>query len=161
MTAQAPEILIYQAKRLELCSEPLSQFPGVFPVERPYIPQSSANRRGYLGIWIIESDRLYLKSMKRLKLVNGKPEFVGIEDLFPGYPDGVFAHWYTGHLRCPRGALLNYIHGGYSSTYEEDLILQVQRGVVIQERIVRHGNAANGSTPGYLIRASTSFGEDD
>jgi hypothetical protein len=85
----------------------------------------------------------------------------GMEKLFPGYLNGVFAHWYTGELRCPRGALLKYVHGGFHSVYEEDLFLRVQRGVLIDERIVRNGTAPPNAESGYLIKAWTTFGIED
>lgn len=160
MTAQTPEKLIYKGAALSLCTEPLASFPGISPVRPPYHYPSTSLWRGYVGTWAIESDRLYLKSLQRWKIIGDKRVAVGIEDLFPGYSDGVFAHWFTGELRCPRGALLKYVHGGYHSAYEEDLLLRVQRGVVTEERIVRNGTAAPDAHDGYLITASTTFGTD-
>jgi hypothetical protein len=161
MTAQTPEKLIYEGSELALCSEPLALFPGVERVEAPYFAPSTALWRGYVGTWAIESDRLYLKSLRRAKRVAGQGVNVGIEDLFPGFPDGVFAHWYTGELRCPRGALLDYVHGGYFSVYEEDLFFRVQRGVVVEERIVRNGTASLASEVGYVLGAATNVGLGD
>jgi hypothetical protein len=109
----------------------------------------TALSRCYLGTWKIESNRLYLKKLKRWEKEADVVRECGIEDLFPGYPDGVFAHWYSGELRYPRGALLQYIHGGYSSTYEEDLFLRVQHGVAIEERVFRNGTAPPDAKAGY------------
>lgn len=159
MTAQTPENLIYKDRLLPLCSEPLKHFPGVSPLEWPYFARSSsALSRGYHGTWEIASDRLYLRALSRLKRYQGAKIDVGIEDLFPGHPDGVFAHWYAGDLRCPRGALLNYVHGGFASTYEEDLFLTVQHGVVIGERVIRNGTAPPDAKAGYVIKGHTFFG---
>jgi hypothetical protein len=154
MTAQTPETLIYQGEKLALCVEPLAHFPGISPVKAPYFYPRTSLWRGYIGTWAIESDRLYLKSLSRAKQVSGQDAHVGIEDLFPGFPDGVFAHWYTGILRCPRGALLKYVHGGYLSTYELDLFLRVQTGVVVEERVVQNGTANIGSQDGYVLGLS-------
>lgn len=82
---------------------------------------------------------------------------VGLGHLFPEYPDGVFAHWYTGELRCPRGALLKYAHGGFLSVYEEDRFFLVQRGVAIGERVVQNGTAKPGAVHGYAIGAMTTW----
>lgn len=157
MTAQTPETLIYRGEKLALCSEPLKHFPGVSPVKTPYYCPSTSLWRGYVGTWAIESDRLYLQSLSRAKQVSGQDAYVGIADLFPGFSEGVFAHWYTGVLRCPRGALLKYVHGGYLSVYEEDLFIRVQRGVVVAERIVRNGTAASGSEDGYILGLSIAI----
>jgi hypothetical protein len=160
MTAQSPETLIYQGEELRLCTEPLARFPGISPIQPPYEYPSTALWRGYIGTWAIEADRLYLKSLQRWKHVDGQTVVVGVEDLFPGYSDGVFAHWFSGILRSPRGALLKYVHGVYLSTYEEDLFISVKRGVVIDERIVRNGAAAPGADAGYRINAWTTFGTE-
>jgi hypothetical protein len=161
MTAQTPECLWYRGVELALCTEPLKMFSGVSLVQSPYEYHSTSLWRGYVGTWAIESVRLYLKAMQRCKRVDGKLTNVGLEDLFPGYPDGVFAHWFTGELRCPRGALLKYVHGGYLSIYEEDLFIRVQRGVVIDERVVRNGTADPGESTGYRVSAWTEFGTGD
>lgn len=157
MTAQTPEKLIYQGVNLSLCSEPLAHFPGMPTQPWVYVVPNTALSRCYLGTWEIESDRLYLKKLQRWKKQANVVTECGIEDLFPGYPDGVFAHWYTGELRCLRGALLKYVHGGYASIYEEDLFLRVQHGVLIEERVVRNGTAPPDAKAGYRINAMTSY----
>ena len=72
----------------------------------------------------------------------------------------MFAHWFTGELRCTRGKLLKYVHGGYASSYEQDLFIEVVRGVVVAERLVVNGVAEPDATEGYTIAASTSTGPD-
>ena len=122
-----------------------------------YAMPSTALSRCYQGTWQIESDRLYLRKLQCWKKEGNKVRECSIEELCPGFPDGVFAHWFSGELRCPRGALLGYVHGGYSSTYEEDLFLRVQKGVVLEERIVRNGTAPPNAKAGYRINAMVSY----
>ena len=62
-------------------------------------------------------------------------EGANLETVFPGYPDRVFAHWYTGTLRVPQGKVLKYVHMGYQSTFESDMLIDVERGVVGEVRI--------------------------
>lgn len=157
MTAQTPEKLIYQGDTLSLCSEPLEHFPGLHTSAVDYVMPNTAMSRRYMGTWEIESDRLYLKKLQRWKKEGDVVKECGIEDLFPGFPDGVFAHWYTGELRCPRGALLKYVHGAYASVYEEDLFLRVQRGVLVEERVVRNGTAPSDAKAGYRVNAMVSY----
>lgn len=78
--------------------------------------------------------------------------------VFPDFPDGVFAHWYTGELRCPMGELLNYVHGGYGSTYEQDLFIEVENGVVVNERVEGNGVGTGKGGNGYSVGAMTVFG---
>jgi hypothetical protein len=131
MTAQDAENLIYGGKEIPLFSNPLSLYlkqNGV-TFESPH----TACWRGYVGTWeiieILGVERLYLVGLSAHKTYE---ELVGISDLFPGY-DKVFAHWFTGELRCPQGALLNYVHGGYASTYEYDLLMDFKQGVLIDK----------------------------
>ena len=51
--------------------------------------------------------------------------------IFPGCAERVFADWLTGRLRVPQGRLLECIHAGYASRYERDLILDIDRGVLV------------------------------
>jgi hypothetical protein len=62
-------------------------------------------------------------------------------------------------LRCPRGKLLNYVHGGYASTYEEDLFIAVEKGVVTGERLLVNGKGEEGATEGYTLAGATFFGK--
>lgn len=98
-----------------------------------FISRSTANWRGYIATWeVIESEgaeRLYLA---KLSANRSHSEKIGLTDLFPGF-DKVFAHWFTGELRCPQGELLNYVHGGYASTYEYDLMMEFKQGVLVHK----------------------------
>ena len=60
---------------------------------------------------------------------------VSVATIFPDYPDRVFAHWYSGTIRIPQGKLLNYVHMGYGSTYERDLFLEIEKGVIKNTRV--------------------------
>ena len=59
-----------------------------------------------------------------------EPQVTGLRSP-PEYPERVFAHWYSGVLRIPQGELLEYVHAGYGSIYEKDLLIDVENGVVI------------------------------
>ena len=72
-------------------------------------------------------DRLYLVG---INAAASRDEPVPLERLFPGYGDRVLAHWYSGTLRVPQGWQLKYVHVGYASTCERDLMLEVERGVL-------------------------------
>ena len=141
MTAQCPETLLLRGEKLSLCTEPLAPYLESGANQITFDAETSACWRGYEGTWAIESGQLYL-----VKLQGGSDTNAGwversLADLFPEYPDGVFAHWYTGELRCTKGQLLDYVHGGYASQYEQDLFIDVVRGVVVSERLVVNGVA--------------------
>ena len=129
MTAQVAEKLIYGGKEIPLFTNPLSLYlrQTGLSFESPH----TANWRGYVGTWqIIESngvERLYLVKLSAHKTYE---EIIGVSDVFPGC-DKVFAHWFTGELRCPQGAQLKYRHMGYGSIYEYDLLMEFKQGILI------------------------------
>ncbi|MDP3122391.1 hypothetical protein [Polynucleobacter sp.] len=131
MTAQASDRLIYAGKGISLCTNPLSPYLRQMGIQ--FISRSTANWRGYIATWeVIEcegAERLYLA---KLSANRSHSEKIGLTDLFPGF-DKVFAHWFTGELRCPQGELLNYVHGGYASTYEYDLMMEFKQGVLVHK----------------------------
>ena len=83
-----------------------------------------------------------------------------MERVFPEYPNGLFAHWFTGELRCPQGALVKYVHGGFGSVYEKDLFFKVKKGVVVDRRVVINGQAPPGAPKDYHIAALTTIAKE-
>ena len=160
MTAQIPETLHHKGLELTLCDEPLGPFVSNNRLSLKFVARSTALWRGYVGTWAIEEGRLYLIKLSGSVEVNDDIQEVGLEALFPKYTDGVFAHWFSGELRCPQGGLLEYVHGGYGSVYEQDLFIDVLKGVVTGERTVRNGTAEPQAPQGYGVRAATIFGKD-
>ena len=135
MTAQVSEKLIYGGKEIPLFTNPLSLYlknAGI-SFQSPH----TANWRGYVGTWeILEHsgvERLYLVALSAHKTYE---EILSLSDVFPGH-DKVFAHWFSGELRCPQGELLNYVHGGYASTYEYDLLMDFKQGILVHKH-ARH-----------------------
>lgn len=145
MTAQFSETLIYEGKAIPLCTNPLSLYLQQSQIR--FVSPSTANWRGYHGTWEIkqsESDgleRLYLVKLAAHKTYE---EILTLQDVFPGF-DQVFAHWFSGELRCPQGALLKYVHGGYASIYEYDLLMNFKQGVLINKH-ARHNSIPNNGT---------------
>ena len=138
MTAQVMESLIYKGEKLHMCATPLDIYLSQNGIR--FQSESTANWRGYMGYWEIKgSDELgYRLYLVKLSACLTYSEHVGLDYLFPEFPNGVFAHWFTGEVRCPRGQLLRYVHGGYGSTYEEDLFLSFKKGVLQGTRLVKN-----------------------
>jgi hypothetical protein len=162
MTAQFSERLIYRRENLSLCENPLKHFLESSASTFEFVFTSTACWRGYIGTWAIENDRLYLVSLsgRARTSAGGDVKDVTLVDLFPGYPDGVYAHWFNGELRCPQGELLKYVHGGYASTYEKDLFLDVRRGVLVGERLVDNGSPKSNYYEGRSLNALTAHDEE-
>ncbi len=154
MTAQFTEKLHYQGEDFAMCTEPLSDYFAMGGTNPRFEFDSTALRRGYVGRWDIVDDRLYLVKLHGT-LENGTE--ASVATIFPNFPDRVFAHWYSGTIRLPQGKLLEYVHGGYRSTYEQDLLLDVERGVVKSTQVLHNGTAASASAVGYKVQAMTVF----
>ena len=128
MTAQFSEVLFYKGQRVAMCSCPLNAFLRLSGFSKYFRRNCSALWRGYVGTWEIVNDRLYLIEVKG-EFVDGSP--CNLEAIFPGYPDRVFAHWYSGTLRIPQGKLLKNVHMRFGSVYESDLHIEIQKGIVL------------------------------
>ena len=157
MTAQVSEVLLYEGEELSLCNEPLELYIEKIPMKVRFTAPHTALWRGYVGTWAIEADRLYLKSLEASIEGEKGHEEVGMERVFPEYQNGLFAHWFTGELRCPQGALVKYVHGGFGSVYEKDLFFKVKKGVVLDQRVVVNGQAPENAPNDHHIAALTTI----
>lgn len=154
MTAQASEVLIYKGESLTMCSTPLDVY--LENIGRPIRFQglSTACWRGYVASWEVVADRLYITDISAI-FDDGRD--VSLEDLFPGYPEGAFAHWFTGEVRCPQGRQLKYVHMGFSSQFERDLFLTFKAGVLTSERTVVNGVASPAASNRYMPAAWVAY----
>lgn len=158
MTAQLAEILHYEGKEHAMCDNPLHLYFRLAGIENNFESPSSALWRGYVGIWEILDGRLYLIGLDG-RLKNGMA--ANVATFFPNYPDRVFAHWYSGELRLPHGKMLKYVHGGYLSVYEEDVLLTLDKGVVTHIEVRNNGIPTDPDAPeGYGVGAWTAFPRD-
>ena len=163
MTAQIPEVLILESQRHAMCSEPLARCLRSVSTRVDFRPPNSSCWRGYVGTWEVIDGRLYLIELEGT-LVSG--EAANLATLFPGTPLPIFAHWYSGVARLPQGEMLEYVHGGYESTYERDLLLKFEAGVLVSREIKVNGSAENveaashvpqGDVLGWLLRSIRSL----
>lgn len=128
MTSQVGERLIYEGHEVSMCSEPLRDFFSLNGKQPAFAKARTSLWRRYVGTWEIVNDRLYMVGLTG-KLEDGSE--ATLETVFPGYPDRAFAHWYSGKLRIPEGKELEYVHMGYSSIFERDRFLMIEKGVVV------------------------------
>lgn len=135
-TSQMPDAICVDGVLHTLYSNPLEQL-----YERQKRPAfvdslegaSSANWRGYVACWQIHEGRLYLIALDTYI----RKKRVSVPQLFPRrVRDGrVLADWFTGELRIPDGKQLQYVHMGYGSTFERDIVFTVERGRVVSHRV--------------------------
>ncbi|PRY96446.1 hypothetical protein BCM14_2684 [Jezberella montanilacus] len=132
MTAQFTEVLHYKGEQMSLRTQPLSEYLYLMDTTPDFKRKSTACWRRYVGKWEILLDRLYLVGI-HATYTDGTA--VTLDSLFPGFPERVFAHWYSGVLSIPQGAMTQYVHMGYLSTYERDLFIAVENGVVVDTQL--------------------------
>ena len=152
MTAQFSERLRYNGEDLAMCTNPLGYFFALGGVNPGFESNCTALWRGYVGSWEIVDGRLYLVSISGTLEGGGE---ASLGSVFPVFPDRVFAHWFSGTIRIPQGKMLEYVHMGYGSTYERDLHLEIDRGVVSKTTVRKNATTPEGSTEGYDVGAMT------
>lgn len=135
MTAQIAERLAYQGEEFAMFTELLGDYFAKGGIEPKFRRTSTALWRRYVGSWEIVDDHLYLTDLNGT-LEDGTK--ASVATIFPGFPDKVFAQWYSGTIRIPQGEELEYVHMGYGSTFERDLLLDVERGVVVATTVRRN-----------------------
>lgn len=143
-TAQVPDIITYEGKKRPLMTNPLETF--FKEGERPKFRTSPAstvtsNWRGYVASWEVRDDTLYLVGLDSWVCKDLHPENCERADLKKlfgeKFRDGkVKADWFTGDLRMSDGELLQYVHAGYASVYERDIILTVSAGKITGKQVI-------------------------
>lgn len=133
MTAQVPEKLRYQDEEVSMCTTPLDDYFCMGGSKPNFEVPFTALWRGYVGTWEILNNRLYLIDLQAAFFGGSE---ASVSTIFPDTPQRVFAHWYSGTLRVPQGKLLKYVHGGFGSTYERDQLLEIERGLLVETRVI-------------------------
>lgn len=155
MTAQFAERLRYEGQDHAMCTNPLSDFFDMGGINPGFVSNCSALWRGYVGSWEIIDGRLYLTALSGT-LESGSE--ASLTTIFPDFPERVFAHWYSGRIRIPQGNQIKYVHMGYGSTFERDLFLDLERGIVKNTSVRHNGDAESETSPGgYEVGALTLF----
>ena len=140
MTAQFSEILHYKGEKLSMRATPLSDYFVLMGMRPDFQVRSTACWRCYVGEWEISLDRLYLIGISA-NYDDGTEVTLG--SLFPGYDSRVFANWYSGVLSIPQGDLVQYVHMGFSSVYERDLLISVEQGVIVDLQVRVNGESSS------------------
>jgi hypothetical protein len=133
MTAQEPDVLKYEGKTVEIFSTPLEQcFSKQNP--RPQFQMTkTSNWRGYVATWEITNQKLYLINLDGTIKGGGHAD---MQMVFPNAIDKVFAEWFSSDIRIPDGEKLKYVHMGFESVYERDIILSFKKGALVKKKVV-------------------------
>ena len=99
---------------------------------------STALIRGYVGLWKLENGRLFLVDIYRC----GQRDESVIRDFFDT-SSPIEAIWFTGELAIQHGELIKYFHIGFNRYYEEETVVQIEKGRQLSEQ-----HFVNGYKPG-------------
>ena len=87
-----------------------------------FLLHSTACWRGYRGTWEIKDGRLYLVGLRgRFQLRGGEP---------------LLADWFSGVLRVPQGEMIQSVHMGFGSVYEQEVHIKIENGTVVARRVI-------------------------
>jgi hypothetical protein len=139
MTAQTPDSILINGELHLLETLPLETYVDLGGRLPKFDYMNSACWRGYLGTWEIHEDRLYLVKIEAPVVFDEGDQYVTLGDLFPGFPERVFAHWYSGTLQIPQGDQIESDHDNFESVFERDLLIEIQNGVVMKTTIKHNG----------------------
>ncbi len=118
MTEQVHETLILDGDRTSMA------FCPPLPMNNPRLIESkesqginSACWRGYVGFWEIKNGKFFLSAIEgKYQLSDGPP---------------ILADWFTGEIKIPKGEVLDYLYGGLSTVYEQELHISIKYGLVV------------------------------
>lgn len=112
---------------------------------------STACWKRYLEKCEVVGERLYLVELHGL-LKDGRN--FNLEAAFPGYPNRVFAHWFSGTIQLFQGKQLQKDPESYPRDFERKTFLRLKKGVVLERYTRRNLPHKNNLSDGNVIQFS-------
>lgn len=144
-TSQRADKLLYKGIEYNLFSNPLEIYFEKYPNKRPkkvfggLVIESTSLWRGYVATFEIRDHKLIVKDIQILCVDTTHSNSLDecwvsvITEVFPEQKE-IQVDWYTGLLVLPIGDIMNYIHMGYGSTYENYILLEIEKGNLKKEK---------------------------
>lgn len=139
-TSQVPDYLIIEKDTLAIQSNPLEGYFKDHPIPEKLITNLSiANWRGYVAYFKFIDGKLVVENIYK---EDYKENSNGMTDYFLTsiYKD-VFGtnvtfecNYYSGLLICPSGKIVQYVHMGYSSLYENYNLIEIRNGINLKSK---------------------------
>lgn len=139
-TAQAPDYLIQGKDTLALHSNPLEIYFKNNPIKEGIITTRSTGLwRGYIAFFQIIDNKLVVQDIYKeeyFKDSSGKHQekLTSIYNIVFGENKNFSCNFYDAVLISPSGKLLEYMHMGYSSIYENYNLFEFKNGNFIKEK---------------------------
>ena len=139
-TAQYPDKIIYDGRKYDLIVNPMEIYFNNFPERRPQASlRSTALWRGYIATFEIIQNELWIVDIKievRTSDIGAKKftsKWVSVINECLNGNSRMKVNWYNGLLITPYGEMVNYVHMGYASTYENYFVLEIHNGNLKRE----------------------------
>jgi hypothetical protein len=133
-TAQFPDKIIYNGREYDLHTNPMEDYFKKFPDKKPKTGiVSSALWRGYVATFEVSDNQLFLKDIQIevRKKDSDKPFETEWKSFLAEIVSGdkkMKIDWFSGILVLPVGKIVQYVHMGYASTYENYILLEIAGG---------------------------------
>ena len=131
-TAQYGDILIIGKDTVWITSNPLEKYfekKGSRTIDSAeLVSNCTALWRGYVATWRLESNKLYLIRIQT-DYCGNNPIDVSLTKEFTSHK--VLANWFSGVIIRPKGKILQYVHMGYQSIYEEEIFYEFGNGKLL------------------------------
>ena len=130
MTAQIHELLLLNGEWTSMA------FVPPLPERHPRIVSASEEKRRAASR-ILFSTACWRQYRGSWEIKDGRLSLIAIEGRLELKGDGpLFADWFSGVLRVPRGEMIAYVHMGFGSVFEEELHIAVESGLVKTTRVI-------------------------
>ena len=146
-TWQDGDVIYINGERLELLGRPICLDSTLYHTLKDELPSDqgtvTSNWDGFIAYWSINNDKLYLDSVKceaydpNVKAVVGKSiPSITFYRIFNSYSAGnrIAASWVSGKFRAAKGKVIYYQRSGFERNYEEETILDIDKGKVIGKK---------------------------
>ena len=144
-TWQEGDVIYINGERLELLGKPIFLDSTLYHTLKEELPSNryivTSNWDGFTTYWSINDDKLYLDSVRcevydpNVKAVVGESiPFMTLYRIFNRYCAGnrIVASWVSGKFRVAKGEVIYYQLSGFKRNYEEETILNINHGEVIE-----------------------------
>ncbi len=133
MTSSIQEILLVQGMPMGMEVQPLDSYFELSGEPSPFVAPNGDNWRGYVGMWTLEDNKLYLIELNGF----GKDRPLNMNSLFPNQ-GRVFAEWFSGEIKIASGVdhFILSIFYDVDSDFQLDWYLIIKNGIVVSTRIL-------------------------
>ena len=104
MEKHPPNTLEINGEYFAMEGQPLEAYFAMSDVPPILLPDGEGYWRGYLALWSMRGERLYLTDLQAKEDVGNRFYNFSFEYFFSEFANCVFAHWFSGDIYCKSAA---------------------------------------------------------